>query len=173
MTSLWPATVPPPRNHGGPYRICLVCMGNICRSPMAEVVLAAELGRAGLGEAVEVDSAGTGDWHVGSKMDRRARAELARRGFDGDRHRARQFRSSWLADRDLVLAMDWYNLTDLRMMGAEHGRLWLLRSFDPASASDAEVPDPYNGEDASFGEALDLIEAATHGLTQQLAAVLA
>jgi protein-tyrosine phosphatase len=172
MTSLRPATVPPPRHRAGPYRICLVCMGNICRSPMAETVLRAELDRAGLGEAVEVDSAGTGDWHLGSAMDPRARAELARRGFDGTRHRARKFRSSWLADRDLVLAMDRYNLTDLRHMGAERGRLRLLRSFDPASAGDAEVPDPYNGVDASFGEVLDLIEAATRGLTQQLAAAL-
>jgi protein-tyrosine phosphatase len=173
MTSLWPATVPPPRNQEGPYRICLVCMGNICRSPMAEAVLRAELDRAGLGETVEVDSAGTGDWHVGSQMDPRARAELARRGFDRTRHRARQFRPSWLADRDLVLAMDRHNLADLRRMGAEPGRLWLLRSFDPASAADAEVPDPYNGVDASFGEALDLIEAAARGLTKQLAAALA
>src|SRR5450755_2384600 len=89
-------TAPSPRNPFGKYRVCLVCLGNICRSPMAEVVVRAELERAGLAGKVEVDSAGTGDWHVGGPMDRRARAELARRGYDGTSHRARQIDASWL-----------------------------------------------------------------------------
>src|SRR5216684_951834 len=73
----WPDTLPPPRDAARPYRICLVCLGNICRSQMAEAVLRAGLDRAGLAGAVVADSAGTGDWHVGGGMDRRARAELA------------------------------------------------------------------------------------------------
>ena len=86
---------------------------------MAEVVLRDELARAGLAEAVEVDSAGTGDWHVGGPMDRRARAELARHGYDGSAHRARQFQPSWFGDCDLVLAMDRANLADLRRMAPD------------------------------------------------------
>ena len=150
----------------------LVCLGNICRSPMAEAVLRAELDRAGLGRAVTVDSAGTGDWHVGSRMDRRARAELASRGYDGAPHRARQVEPSWLKQRDLVLAMDRHNLADLRRMAGddpdERARIRLLRSFDPGSDPDAEVPDPYDGKTASFGMVLDLIQAAARGLTAQL-----
>ena len=173
----WPDTLPPPRDPAGPYRICLVCLGNICRSPMAEAVLRAELDQAGLRGAVLVDSAGTGDWHVGSRMDARARAELASRGYDGTAHRARQVAPSWLAGRDLVLAMDMSNLTDLRRMAgaspAERDRIRLLRSFDRRSGPDAEVPDPYYGEDASFGNVLDLIEAAARGLAETLSAALA
>lgn len=173
----WPATLPAPRRHRGPYRICLVCLGNICRSPMAEIVLRAELDRVRLSDAVQVDSAGTGDWHVGGGIDRRALAELARRGYDGTRHTARQFRPSWLAERDLVLALDRYNLADLRAAAgpdpAERGRIRLLRTFDPAAGQDAEVPDPYDGRTASFGNVLDMIEAAARGLAEALGAALA
>jgi low molecular weight protein-tyrosine phosphatase len=174
MTSpAWPATLPPPRDPDGAYRICLVCLGNICRSPMAETVLVAELDRAGLLGAVEVDSAGTGDWHVGHRMDRRARAELDHRGYDGSAHVARQFRASWLAGRDLVLAMDAANLDDLfALPDASPARIRLFRSFDPAAEPDPEVPDPYYGEGASFGAVLDMIEAAARGLTAQLSAAL-
>jgi len=172
----WPDTLPPPRDAARPYRICLVCLGNICRSPMAEAVLRAGLDRAGLAGAVVVDSAGTGDWHVGGGMDRRARAELARRGYDGAAHRARQVAPSWLAERDLVLAMDRQNVADLRRMAgddpAERDRIRLLRSFDPRSGPGAEVPDPYYGEGVSFGLVLDLIEAAAAGLAEALSAAL-
>ena len=91
------AELPSPREPGAPYRVCLVCLGNICRSPMAETVLRAELAAAGLNGAVVVDSAGTGDWHVGDAMDPGARSALASRGHDGSAHRARQFQPSWLS----------------------------------------------------------------------------
>ena len=172
----WPDTLPPPRDPGRPYRIILVCLGNICRSPMAEAVLRAELDRAGLSQAVTVDSAGTGDWQVGKRMDRRARAELARRSYDGAPHRARQVEPAWLARRDLVLAMDRHNLADLRRMAgddpAERARIRLLRSFDPRSGPGAEVPDPYDSKTASFGMVLDLIQAAARGLAGQLGQAL-
>ena len=77
------APLPPPREPGTPYRVCLVCLGNICRSPMAETVLRASLAEAGLAEAVTLDSSGTGDWHVGEPMYAQARRALARRGYDG------------------------------------------------------------------------------------------
>ena len=87
--------LPAPRRPSGPYRVCLVCLGNICRSPMAEVMLRAELDRAGLAGLVEVDSAGTGDWHLGEPMAGQAGEELARRGYDGSAHRARRIQRSW------------------------------------------------------------------------------
>jgi protein-tyrosine phosphatase len=147
---------------------------------MAEMVLRAELDRAGLAGLVEVDSAGTGDWHVGGPMDRRAQAELSRRGYDGSTHRARQFQPSWFARHDLVLAMDLANLADLRAMEpdeAADGRLLLFRSFDPALADDpaaddpyqGAVPDPYGGRAEDYQVALDLVEAAVQGLVRRLA----
>src|SRR5437868_8758052 len=102
--------LPAPRAPFGKYSVCLVCLGNICRSPMAEVVLREELARAGLAGAVMAESAGTGDWHVGERMYGPARAELSRHGYDGSAHRARQIEPSWLAACDLVVAMDRHNL---------------------------------------------------------------
>src|SRR6202161_4517625 len=102
--------LPPPRDGGRPYRICLVCLGNICRSPMAETVLRASLAEAGLAEAVTLDSSAAGECHVGDPMYPQARRALARRSYDGSAHRARQFEASWLPERDLVLAMDAGNL---------------------------------------------------------------
>jgi len=168
------AALPPPRDPGRPYRICVVCLGNICRSPMAEVILRDELAVAGLAGKVDVESAGTGDWHVGEAMDRRAQAELSRRGYDGSGHEARQIQPSWLAHYDLVLAMDRSNLTGLlRMAGSDSelaSRIRLLRSFDPAAGAQAEVPDPYNGGQEEYAQAFDLIEPAARNLAGQLAA---
>src|ERR1035441_7496116 len=113
--------LPSPRDPLGSYRVCLVCLGNICRSPMAEVVLTDELARAGLAGQVQVDSAGTGDWHIGGPMDAGAAAELARRGYDGSAHRARLFDPAWFPGRDLVLAMDRRNLAQLRRMAPDAG----------------------------------------------------
>jgi protein-tyrosine phosphatase len=176
-----PVTVPPPREESGPYRVGLVCLGNICRSPMAEVVLRAELERAGLSGRVEVDSAGTGDWHVGDPMDPRARAELARRGYDGARHRARQFEPSWFRGYDLVVAMDQSNLARLRRMAPDPqaaDRIALFRRFDPAlagrrDARDLEVPDPYEGGPEEYALVFDLVQPAARGLADQLAELLA
>ena len=182
--------LPSPRDPLGSYRVCLVCLGNICRSPMAEVVLTDELARAGLAGQVEVDSAGTGDWHIGGPMDAGARAELTRRGYDGSAHRARLFDPAWFPGRDLVLAMDRRNLAQLRRMApdAESGgaRLLLFRSFDPVLANpvlargdlatadpyDGEVPDPYGGEAENYALALDLVQAAARGLAAALAGFL-
>jgi protein-tyrosine phosphatase len=169
-------TLPQPRNPQLRYRICLVCLGNICRSPMGEVLLREELSRAGLAGKVEVDSAGTGDWHLGEPMDRGARAELSRRGYDGSMHEARQFQSSWLHDYDLVLAMDRANLSNLRQMARGDddllGRIQLMLSFDPDAPAGAEVPDPYNGRPEDYAEVFELVRAAAQALASQLAAEL-
>lgn len=143
---------------------------------MAEVVIRAELAAAGLGDRVSVQSAGTGDWHLGESMDRGARAALSRRGFDGSAHRARQIDPGWLGRFDLLIAMDQSNLRALRKMAAGRpelsDRIRLLRSFDPEAADGAEVPDPYGGRSDEFSEAFEPIAAAARGLVGELAAML-
>ncbi len=168
--------LPAPRQPDPPYRVCLVCLGNICRSPMAETVLRAALAEAGLDGAVTVDSAGTGDWHVGDPMYRPARAALARRGYDGSAHRARQVQPSWLAGRDLVLAMDASNLAALRRLAGPAGRDRIrlfgeVGGLDGAGAG-AEIPDPYGGDDADFDHVLDLLGAAAPVVAARLTRLL-
>src|SRR5215469_8865785 len=97
---------PTPKDSLRIYNLCVVCLGNICRSPMAETLIRAELAAAGLSSRVNVESAGTGDWHLGEPMDRGAMAELARRGYDGSAHRSRQISPGRLNRFDLLIAMD-------------------------------------------------------------------
>lgn len=146
-----------------------VCMGNICRSPMAEAVLRSQLTEAHMSGTVIVDSAGTGDWHVGDPADRRARAALAERGYPLD-HRARQFEPAWFDERDLVVALDRDNVSQLKRMATRRedaADVRLLREFDP-SAEGVDVPDPYYGGADGFVEVLDQIELACAGLVQHL-----
>jgi protein-tyrosine phosphatase len=163
-------SLPPPRNASGPYRVCCVCLGNICRSPMAEVVLRDQVAKAGLAGAVLVDSAGTGDWHLGARMHPASRRQLARNGYDGESHRARQFDPSWLAERDLVLAMDAANLRDLRAMAGpgDEGRIRLFGEI--AGLDGQDVPDPYYGSDADYAHVLALLETGLARLAAQLRA---
>jgi protein-tyrosine phosphatase len=167
--------LPPPREPGSPYRVCLVCLGNICRSPMAETVLRAALDEAGLAEAVTLDSSGTGDWHVGQPMYPQANKALARRGYDGSAHRARQYEASWLPGRDLVLAMDADNLATLRRMAgpADRDRIRLFGEVGGlGEIGGGEIPDPYGGNEADFGYVLDLLGAAAPVIAARLAQVL-
>ncbi len=171
------AELPSPREPGAPYRVCLVCLGNICRSPMAETVLRAELGNAGLDGAVVVDSAGTGDWHVGDTMDPDARKALAGRGHDGSgprTHRARQFEPSWLSRYDLILAMDSRNLVDLRRMARAQGEdTDRIRLFGAAGEiGGQDIPDPWGGGPDEFGHVLDLLGAAAPVIATRLARLL-
>jgi protein-tyrosine phosphatase len=143
---------------------------------MAEVVLRAQLSKAGLGGRVIVDSAGTGDWHVGQRMNPPARTQLARRGYDGTAHRARQFDPRWLAERDLVLAMDHSNLATLRALARRAGEGAdadsRIRLFGEVAGLDgADVPDPYGGSPAEFGRVLDMLQAGAARLAVQLRAV--
>ena len=159
--------LPPPRQPGS-YAIALVCLGNICRSPTAHVVLEARLVDAGLGDRVVVHSSGTGDWHVGRPMDRRAAATLTGAGYDPSRHRARQYDDTWPADHDLVLAMDSDNLVDL---GGRSTRVALFRDLDPVGTGE-DVPDPYYGGTDGFAEVLEMVERTSDALVVALAALL-
>lgn len=160
-----PTALPPARRPES-YRIELACLGNICRSPTAHVVLAERVAEAGLGEVVEVSSSGTGDWHVGAPMDRRAAATLTTAGYDATRHRARQHDPA--EGVDLVLVMDDANLADL---GGRTDRTRKFRDFDPDGQSlegGGDVPDPYYGGDDGFEEVLTMVERTASAIVDAL-----
>ena len=147
----------------------MVCLGNICRSPMADVVLSQRVDDAGLAGRVTVTSCGTGDWHVGQPMDERAAATLRANDFDPSAHRAQQFSAEWLESNDLVLAMDASNLADVRRFepAADQDRVRLFGDFDPVEPG-GEVPDPYYGGEQGFEEVLSMVERTCSVLVSAL-----
>ncbi len=146
-------------------RILMVCLGNICRSPLAQGVTEQRLRKGGLLHRVTVDSAGTQGYHLGEPPDPRAVEAAARRGYDISGQRARRIRDGDFQSFDYILAMDQDNLQQLmaRCPEAELGRIKLLMDFAPGPDGQ-EVPDPYYGGEGGFERALDLIEAAVDGL---------
>jgi protein-tyrosine phosphatase len=158
-------------------RILFVCLGNICRSPTAEAVMARLVAEAELEHTIELDSAGTGAWHVGSPPDERATAAAAARGIEM-RGSARQVTVEDFDTFDLLLAMDAENHRNLRDGAPDAdaaAKVRMLREFDPASgtAVNLDVPDPYYGGTDGFDHVLDLVEAACAGLLAELRAVSA
>jgi protein-tyrosine phosphatase len=146
-----------------PLHVTFVCTGNICRSPMAEKMFADQLQRRGLGGAVRVTSAGTGNWHVGNGADVRAARVLRAHGYPTD-HCAAQVDADHLA-ADLVVALGRNHVRMLRALGVEDGRIRMLRSFDPRSGAYAlDVEDPYYGDHDDFEEVFTIIEDALPGL---------
>ncbi len=169
-----------------PLRVCFVCTGNICRSPMADVVLRALAARTDLGDGtalgdhLAVDSAGTGNWHAGEPMDPRAAAALAAAGYTDHGHRARAFEAAWLDDAALVVAMARNHRQTLAGLARHRAggevlgeKLVLLRAYDPRAGGSVDVPDPYYGDDADFEVCLAMIEAGCRGLVDELAARVA
>jgi len=150
-------------------RILFVCLGNICRSPTAEVVFRAVASREAPDLALEIDSAGTAGYHVGELPDRRTRQAAARRGYDLSALRARVVEPRDFEYYDLILAMDRENLHALERRAPEHARtrLRLFLEFAPETGI-SEVPDPYYGGPNGFEDVLDLIEAASRGLLEHL-----
>lgn len=150
-------------------RILFVCLGNICRSPMAEGVFRAEALKRGMAH-LEIDSAGTGSWHLGSPPDGRAVAAAAARGFDISGQRARQVGPEDIARFDLLLAMDEDNLATLERIAGPDARAKIRLFLDFADGSGTRnVPDPYHGGADGFDHALDLIEAGARGLGDYIA----
>ena len=167
---------PSPRST--PFRITAVCLGNICRSPIAEAVIRDRAATAGLGSLVTVDSAGTGDWHLGHGADPRSLSTLASHGYQLEGHISRRIDADWFDGLDMVLAMDSMNYRDLLVLATMTGSepdVRMLRSFDPALAHleaphpELDVPDPYYGRRDGFGAVLSMIEAAVDGLVRELA----
>lgn len=143
--------------------VTFVCTGNICRSPMAEKMLAHQLAQRGLANRVRVSSAGTGHWHAGQPADKRAVDVLAAHGYP-TAHRAAQVADDHL-DADLILALARNHLRLLLQLGADPDRVRLLRSFDPQSGRGAQdVEDPYYGDHGDFEDVLRVIEAALPGV---------
>lgn len=151
-------------------RVLFVCLGNICRSPSAEGVFVSQLSSRKLQSRIEVDSAGTGAYHVGEPPDRRAIAAALQRGYDLRGIRARAVRDEDFHEFDLILAMDKSNLADLQRRKPEGSKAQLQLFMSYASDWPAEVPDPYYGGDEGFSQVLDMLEAASHGLLDDLAA---
>lgn len=149
--------------------VLFVCLGNICRSPTAEGLFRACVQRAGLEDRIEIDSCGTGGWHVGKSPDERATAAAARRGIDLTPLRARQFSAGDLDRFDFILTMDRQNLADIKDFWRQNGGTEPALFLDYApEASVREVPDPYYGGDQGFEYVLDLIEAASDGLLETI-----
>jgi protein-tyrosine phosphatase len=164
---------PLPAPTGSSYRVGMVCLGNICRSPTAEVVLRRRLEDAGIGDRVTVGSCGTGPWHVGEPMDSRAAAHLTAAGYDASAHRGRQLDETW-SGRDLLLAMDADNLAGITGGAGETDRVRLFRSFDPEVAPGSptpDLPDPYYGGDDGFAAVLDIVERTCDRLVDELEAL--
>ena len=151
-------------------RVLFVCLGNICRSPLAEGLFQQKVNRAGLAGEIEVDSAGTGGWHVGAPPDRRMTATAAKHGTDLSRLKARQLVRADLDDFDHVFVMDKSNLHDTLYLdpeGDHSTRVRLFREFDP-EPGDFQVPDPYYGGDAGFEHVYAIADRTTDAILERL-----
>ncbi|AOT02699.1 low molecular weight protein-tyrosine-phosphatase [Arthrobacter sp. U41] len=152
------------------YRIIAVCTGNICRSPMAELMLAEALAADGLAGAV-VDSAGITAYEVGHPIDPRAARKLTAHSISSDRHVAREWRAEWFQSRELILALDVDHFGWLQQAAPDRAslaKIRMLRSFDPAVAGkdplDQGIEDPWYGGHADFDLTWTLIRAALPGI---------
>lgn len=151
-------------------RVCFVCLGNICRSPTAEGIFRKLVADAGLSEAFVIESAGTGDWHVGDPPDSRSVAAAATHGVHLE-GRAAQFTAASFDRFDHVLAMDSDNRTNLNRMardGADRAKIALLRDYDPTAPKGASVPDPYYGGADGFEDVFAICQRACDGLLARL-----
>jgi len=155
--------------------VCFVCLGNICRSPLAQGVFEALVKEEGLQDRIIISSAGVSAWHVGNPPDGRMQQTALDHGIHLN-SRARQFQSSDFEQMDLVLAMDHSNLSALKQMSAEpelQDKLFLFRSFDPQHNNDLEVPDPYYGGGKCFETVYQIVDRTCPKVLDHLKAQLA
>jgi protein-tyrosine phosphatase len=151
------------------HRLLFVCLGNICRSPMAEGVFCRVAEEEGVAHLFEIDSAGLGDWHVGQAPDTRAQSAARRRGIDISGQSARQVTHADYTRFDLLLAMDGSNFAELTQHAPKDARHKIRRLLDFAPHTGTQdVPDPFYGRREGFDHALGLIEQATRGLLADL-----
>ncbi len=148
--------------------VLFVCLGNICRSPTAHGVLEKLVAELGLAGQIRIDSAGTGDWHLGKQPDSRTLLAAQQRGYDLSHLRARQVKAADFNQFDYILAMDGKNLAHLQQLQPRQfgGRLSLFLPFGQGSID--EVPDPYAGGAEGFEQVLELVEQAAEGLLAHL-----
>lgn len=147
-------------------KITVVCTGNICRSPMGEVMLRHHLNQESIGDVkgIEVNSCGLGGWHEGEAADTRALKQLSTDGYDGFAHRAAKFNQQDHGDADLYLAMDSGHVKGLKELGVPEEKIRLFRSFDPNSPEGAVVADPYYGTEKDFATVAREVKAAIPGI---------
>lgn len=153
-----------------PIRVQFVCLGNICRSPLAEAVFRDRVAQAGLDEHFDIESSGTGDWHVGDGADRRMRETAQKHGLSLEEHTASQFTARDLEEYDHVFAMDKDNLHDILYFDEddEHsGKVRLFREFDP-EPGDYQVPDPYHGGREGFERVYSIVDRTSEKLLERL-----
>lgn len=150
-------------------RVLMVCMGNICRSPLAQGVLESRLREEGLAGHVQVDSAGTGSWHAGEPPDHRGRKTATARGFDISAQRSREITTEDFERFDLILCMDERNRGDLlkRCPAGGQSRVGMLLDYAP-ELTEREVPDPMYNQLADFERVTDMIDLAVEGLLDDL-----
>ena len=156
-------------------KVCFVCLGNICRSPLAQGVFEALVKEEGLQDRIIISSAGVSAWHVGNPPDARMQQTARDHGIHLN-SRARQFQSSDFEQMDLVLAMDLSNLSALKQMSSEpelQHKLFLFRSFDPQHNNDLEVPDPYYGGGKGFETVYQIVDRTCPNVLDHLKAQLA
>ena len=150
-------------------RVMFVCLGNICRSPTAHGVFQGLVEQSNLHTSIEVDSSGTGDWHIGHAPDPRAAQEAKARGYDLSDLRARQVNVEDFHTFDYILAMDNANLSDLEAMRPAGSKAQLALFLAYAEGDNTlEVPDPYYGGDEGFAQVFDMVERASEGLLQEI-----
>lgn len=151
-------------------RVMFVCLGNICRSPLAEAVFRAHVRKVGLEGAFEIQSSGTGHWHVGQQADPRMRQTAAKNGLDLETHRAQQFIDDHLDEFDYIFVMDKNNLHDVLYFDTNDkygNKVRLFREFDP-EPGDYQVPDPYYGGEHGFQNVYSIVERTVERLLDRL-----
>lgn len=150
-----------------PYRVCVVCSGNICRSPMAERVAEGWAKREGL-DGVTFSSRGVSSEETGNPIDSRARAVLSEHGYRTDGHRARRITASEIADADLVIGLEPLHVQRMRSLAPDADNLSLLTDFDPDAPAGSGVPDPWYGDKDDFYDTLASVEAAMPGVMSSI-----
>jgi protein-tyrosine phosphatase len=151
-------------------RVMFVCLGNICRSPLAEGIFRHHVQERGLAERIEIQSSGTGSWHIGEAADHRMRQTASRRGVPIDEHVAQQFIEDHLSEFDHILVMDKQNLNDILFFDQDDrfgGKVRLFREFDPIPDT-YQVPDPYYGGASGFDEVYDIVERTSRRLLDEI-----
>lgn len=152
-----------------PYRLLFVCMGNICRSPTAHGVMEHIARQSGITHLVQIDSAGTHNYHPGEPPDERSQHHAKLRGYDLSHLRARQLRSNDFDRHDLILVMDWDNLALVQQRAPAHAQTRIRRLTEFCQTHESPVvPDPYYGGSQGFEQVLDLVEDACEGLVRHV-----